>query len=272
MCREVGQPHERRAVLCKHVVDRLLLAGQRHRLHPIRPVGGRLLLEERLALDAVRPALDGQRASFRCARISVCGDGGIVIDHIALCETGLRVHRLVQVRQFQLAPFDVIAAALAPCSRITSAAPSVLASRRPCAGCAAIRVAPWLARRRRGSLETCLAQRPRVELLVLAQPLVGGMAQAARGGPLGELDLRDQPRLAEDRVARRALAGVNGESLAPQRREQLGQPVELCIAEARAHPPGVAERAVGSYHADEQRADPLLRRPSPGSQPPITSS
>ncbi len=47
--RQVGQPHERRAIVGEQVVDRLLLARQRDRAHPLRPVRRRLLLKERLA-------------------------------------------------------------------------------------------------------------------------------------------------------------------------------------------------------------------------------
>ena len=92
--------------------------------------------------------------------------------------------------------------------------------------------------------------------------------------PLRELDLGDEPGLDED--APRAAAvrrRVNGECLAPERREQPLQPLQLLLAEAG------ARRARRSAARRPARSTPsssapivALRLPLPGSQPPITNS
>src|SRR5262249_20591714 len=100
--------------------------------------------------------------------------------------------------------------------------------------------------------------------LVLAQALVGGLAQAAAARPLPELDLSHQPRLAEDGPGRRLGAGGKRRALAPQACEQAAEPIELLLAEAGAHAPGVAQPAAALIHAHEQRADAVAAAPLAG--------
>ncbi len=75
------------------------------RLHPLGPVLGAALLEEVEALDAVGVALERGRAALQVRDHGV-GDPGVVVDHLALGEPGLRVEDLVEVGQLQLAPAD----------------------------------------------------------------------------------------------------------------------------------------------------------------------
>ena len=103
--------------------------------------------------------------------------------------------------------------------------------------------------------------------LVLAQAEVDGVAQAPVRGPLAERHLGHQPGLAEDRPARGAGAG-EGRALARQRLEQRTQAVELALAEAAAHAPDVAQRAVGLVHPEQQRADAPAAVALAGEPPP----
>ena len=84
-----------------------------------------------------------------------------------------------------------------------------------------------------------------------------------------ELDLRHARGLHVDRMLRRLRVAAEGRVVALL--EHLGEAVELGLGEARADAPGVAQAPVLG-HADEQRADALATLPSPGSQPPTTTS
>ena len=78
------------------------------RLHPFRPVLGAALLEEGgvEVVDPFREAAQGHRAAAQV------GDHrrrhlGVVVDHLALGEAGLRVEHLVEVGELQLTPVDL---------------------------------------------------------------------------------------------------------------------------------------------------------------------
>src|SRR5204862_2577815 len=86
-------------------------------------------------------------------------------------------------------------------------------------------------------------------------------------GPLGELDLHDEPRLPEDGTARR-LAAVEGTRAPTQRLEQTGQAVEMLLAQPTTDPPGVAQRPVlVVVEAGEERADASTATALPGHPP-----
>src|SRR5204862_3788569 len=103
-------------------------------------------------------------------------------------------------------------------------------------------------------------------LLVVAQALVGGRAQHARARPLTELDLGDQARLGEDRLARGVRpGGVERRGLALERGEQAAQAVELGPGETGADATGEPQRTV-LPDSHEQRAD-AVAAPSLPRQP-----
>ena len=93
----------------------------------------------------------------------------------------------------------------------------------------------WDARRSRRFLADHVGRR-----LVVAQALVGGVAQGAGVGPLGELDLGDELGLDEDRALLR-LAALERARLVSQRLEPLAQQPQVRVAEAGADLAGVAQ-------------------------------
>src|SRR5208283_5645345 len=86
--------------------------------------------------------------------------------------------------------------------------------------------------------------------LVLAQPLVGRLAQAPGSGPLGEADLGDEPWLAEDCLARRPWPGRERRRRPAQPDQQTGQAFKLGVAEAAADASHVAKLAAGLVDAE----------------------
>ena len=101
---EVGQPHERRHVVREAEVDVALVvpAPDARGLDPVRAVRRALLLVEELSLDAVRVALQRQRAVVQ-VRQEHGRDAHVVVDQVALREAGLRIHDLVEVGEPQRA-------------------------------------------------------------------------------------------------------------------------------------------------------------------------
>ena len=90
---EVGQvrdPEQRGQVVHRQEVDVAAVAAllDCHGPHPVRPVLGRILLVEELAVHAVRVALHGQRPALRRWGRSTRRDRLVVGDHVALGETG----------------------------------------------------------------------------------------------------------------------------------------------------------------------------------------
>jgi hypothetical protein len=69
-------------------------------------VAGRVLLVEVLRLDAVRVALERERAPLE-VRQHGRRDPRVVVDHVALREPGGRVEDLVEVGEGERAPQDV---------------------------------------------------------------------------------------------------------------------------------------------------------------------
>ena len=202
----------------------------------------------------------------RCASIDV-RDSGVEIDHVALGEA---------------APADT-----APCRGSTASArglrPSSSPSWRPARDRqrvdalvrAGLRSALALRSPGVGVVGATSSRTTSLGRLVLAQALVGGVAQAA-GAPSTRVNSisATSSRLAEAppraAAARRPL---NGELSRSQRRQQLGQAVELCVGEARADAPGVAKaRRPARTRRRAARRCAARAAPSPGSQPPITSS
>ena len=114
---QVGQPHERRAVLDEAEVDvarvAAALAEAPDALRPDRgggdPVGavvGALLLVEPLRAGPVGKAVQRQRPVGE-VRKHHRRDPRVVVDHLRLGEAGLRVEDLVEVGQLELAPVDL---------------------------------------------------------------------------------------------------------------------------------------------------------------------
>ena len=216
----------------------------------------RLLLKERLALDAVGPALDGQRTIAQVAD-ERRRDRRVVVDHVALGRSRPRDRAACRGS-------TVSARARRP---RRSRSCRARARANPACSCVLTLLAG-------GPAASMSSRTTRSAVLVVAQPEIGGVAQAAVRRPLAELDLGDQPRLAED-APRAAAPGRlwNGDVLRRSGASSRRQALQLCVAEAAADAPDVAQLAVGVVHADQQRADVLARAgPRPGSQPPITSS
>ena len=109
--RQLRHPDQRRQVLADAEVD---LAGVRPadrdpgRLHPVGPVLGAALLEEGgvAVVDALGEAAQGQRPPGQVGD-DRRRDLGVVVDHLALGEAGLRVEDLVEVGELQLTAVDL---------------------------------------------------------------------------------------------------------------------------------------------------------------------
>ena len=103
---EIGHPHERRGV-ARHDLLRAAARrkAQRHDLDPGRPRSGRPLLEEELAVDAVRVPHEDVRPSAGAAQRAV-GDGDVVARQIELGVARLGKEDLVRVRNGDLASRD----------------------------------------------------------------------------------------------------------------------------------------------------------------------
>ena len=99
---EVGQPDQRRQVVADAVVDLVdtLLA------HPLRRVRGAVLLIEVAGVDAVRIALERQRAVAQ-VRKQDRRDTRVVVDHLALGEPRNRVEHLAEVGEGQRPALDL---------------------------------------------------------------------------------------------------------------------------------------------------------------------
>ena len=190
---------------------------------PSTPSGQRVTVSAR-AVRGGRAAPARRRRSTRSRRACV--------------KPASRIEHLVEVRELQLAPADRRVAGSRRCRAIAErggrgrsrpAGPS----RAPPEPRSAAPVA-WSSRTtsRRG--------------LVLAQALVGGLAQAARGASTRANSTSATSRGSTEDAPRAAARSpaANGE-LAPQRRQQLARRVELGVAEAGADAPDVAQRAVG---------------------------
>ncbi len=101
----VHHPEEGELVVDEGVVDDPLLAltgrrRERCRLDPVRDVGRRLLLEEALALPAVRVALHRERPLAQ-VRDENLGDVAVVGEELALRDPLLGPERLVEVRELE---------------------------------------------------------------------------------------------------------------------------------------------------------------------------
>ncbi len=110
---QVGRPDQRRQVIDDQVADRgaRLPRPRAARLHvlgtdPVRPVGGRVLGEERLGVDAFRVALERHRPA-RDVRQQHGGDPLVVVEHLGLGEPVRRVQHLRQVAQRQGVAVDL---------------------------------------------------------------------------------------------------------------------------------------------------------------------
>ena len=131
---EVDDPGERGGIL-----DHDLVGGspgrerQLDRPDPVRPLVGRPLLEEELAIGAVREALQGHRPSAGAAQRAV-GDGDVVADEVELGDRppgSLRKEHLVRVRDRDRAPGDLDDLAASRHARRIRNAPAASTPRRP---------------------------------------------------------------------------------------------------------------------------------------------
>ena len=201
-------------------------AGSGTRLIHSGMCDGRLLLEEVLALPAVGIALHRERASSE-VRDEHLGDVAVVRDQVALRDPLVGPERLVQIRQAELA--------------------------------AALLQHRWHRLAFLAHLRS---------MLVLAQSEVHGRAEPPLVRPLHELDLRDEARLEPDDVRAtdpRHLRSLGERRVVPHERlEDLQQPVDLVVAEARADvprptkPPGLVDG--DDEGAETARAPPLALR------------
>ena len=80
---------------------------QRHDVDPRRPRLGRALLEEELAVDAVRIAHEHVRPAARAAQRAV-GDREVVVHEIEFRVPGAREEHLLRVGDRHLAPADLM--------------------------------------------------------------------------------------------------------------------------------------------------------------------
>jgi hypothetical protein len=102
---QVGRPDQRGQVV-HHQVGHVAAAPSRARRRepggadPVRAVGGDVLLEERLPVDALRVALERQRPAGD-VRQQHRRDPLVVVEHLGLGEPGGRVQHLAQVGQRQ---------------------------------------------------------------------------------------------------------------------------------------------------------------------------
>jgi hypothetical protein len=101
--RLVGEVDERGGVGGDDVLDRAALLANPHAADPPREVIGRALLDDPLALDAVRIALQVQRTP-RQMREHVFRDGLVVAGEVGLRDPVLREQRLVQPRHLDHPP------------------------------------------------------------------------------------------------------------------------------------------------------------------------
>jgi hypothetical protein len=100
---EVDHPRELRRVAHHQLVGGApRRERQLHRLHPRRPLLGRALLVEELALGPVHVALELHRPPAGAAQRAL-GDRQVVLDEIALGVAGAREHHLVGMRDRHLA-------------------------------------------------------------------------------------------------------------------------------------------------------------------------
>jgi hypothetical protein len=182
---KVGEPDQGRQVFDHAIVDlAVALAGHRSGSDPLGAVAGAALLVEVLALDPVGIALQGQRPAAQVGQQDLA-DAGVPVDQLALGEARLGVEHLVEVGKFELASLD----------RDRGFAPRPFL--RPCGHRLPLGVGRPL-------------QRDLDRGLVLAQALVGGVADHALLRHLPELDLGDQAGLDEARPFRRLRTGAEG--------------------------------------------------------------
>ncbi len=174
--------------------------GSVDRAHPLGPVRGRLLLEERLALDPVGPARDGQRAAVQVGTSITGAIARSSRSRRAWSNPVARVQHLVEVRELQLAAVDghgragfaLLGASsrrAAASSRTTSRALLVLAQARGTrggAGCPArVQCENSTSATRRGSQNTASrgGAARRLERRVLARAAARAAARARRARP-----------------------------------------------------------------------------------------
>ena len=79
-------------------------------------------------------------------------------------------------------------------------------------------------------------------------------------GPLGELDLGDEPRLAEDASRGGRSPAAKGEEWRSSGPSSARQPLELGVAEARAHASDEAQPAAGLVRRPSSSAPIVARR------------
>ncbi len=108
--RQLRHPDQRRPAVADAEVDlaRMRAGFDARGLHPFRPVLGAALLEEGRVevIDPFGEAAQRDRATFEVGD-DRRGDLGVVVDHLALGEAGLRVEDLVEVGELQLTAVDL---------------------------------------------------------------------------------------------------------------------------------------------------------------------
>ena len=105
--REVGGPHDRRHRVEHAVADvAAAVTGPEGGADPVGPVARAALLEEALAVDAVREPSQGDPPVADVGE-QHRRDAGVVVDDLALGEPGLRVQHLVEVGEAEAAPLDL---------------------------------------------------------------------------------------------------------------------------------------------------------------------
>src|SRR5438477_13198608 len=101
-CRQVRQPNQRRHVIRQNVVDSSPSATAPYGggFYPVGLVHGRVLLEEGLAVYAVRISLAGQGAALEMWQ-DRGRDPHVIVNHVLLREAGGWIENLLQVGQLQ---------------------------------------------------------------------------------------------------------------------------------------------------------------------------
>ena len=105
---KIGGPQQAGPITHRGVHDGLVLPSfgrNFNRLDPIRLMLGRVLLVERHPFDSVGIATK-RRGAVNEVRHHDVGDPGVVIEHLALRESGIGVQDLVEVRQRQFTAVD----------------------------------------------------------------------------------------------------------------------------------------------------------------------
>ena len=106
--REVCHPDQRGQVIGQNVIHVALvaIAPDGRRLHPVGPVLRCVLLEEEFLVDAHGIPLHGERLVFQMGQ-QHGRNSRVIVDYLALGETGGGIQDFIQVGQLQVFAFDL---------------------------------------------------------------------------------------------------------------------------------------------------------------------